>query len=344
MNGSLYLRGKVWWISFNRNGKQFRMSAGTDIRSKAEGKLKQEIRKALSPTFSPPNTRRITVKELIDDLVAHYRRHGKTKSAEHTEQIARARLDPFFEGIRAVDVMTSTLNAYRDKYHSPELCHTSINYDLQTLRRAYRLASEHEPPKVERVPKFPMMTVDNARKVFVTDEQVTKFRQAAAKEGLATRVLVELAFLLGWRKSEMLTLRVSDVSLAERTVRLQKSKNGDSREAPLTEGLCALLAPLVLGRQPEDQLIVLPLKFRAVWKRLCKVVGVAPDRSGLTLHDFRRTAARSKRAAGVPETVVMSLQGWRTSKMFQRYDIVSNEDKLKALDKMERIQLGVGNA
>ncbi len=344
MNGGLYLRGTIWWITFNRNGKQFRISTGTDNRSKAQGMLKQEIRKSLSPAFIPPNTRRVQVKELIDDLIAHYRRHGKAQSAEHTEHIWRKRMEPFFGNAKAADVFTSTLNAYRDKYFSPELCHTSINYDLQTLRRAYRLAAEHEPPKVDRVPKFPMMPVNNARKVFVTEEQVAMFRQAAAKEGLAVRVLIELAFLLGWRKSEMLSLRVGDVSLAERTVRLQHSKNGDSREAPLTEGLCALLTPLVVGRQPAEQLIVLPLTFRAIWKRMCKTVGVSPDRSGLTLHDFRRSAARSKRSAGVPESVVMELQGWRTAAMFRRYAIVSNEDKLKALDKMERIQLGVGNA
>ena len=54
-----------------------------------------------------------------------------------------------------------------------------------------------------------------------------------------------------------------------------------------------------------------------------------------------RTSARSKRHAGVPEGVIMELQGWKTSAMFRRYCIVNNEDKRRAL---ELVDLAKGQA
>jgi integrase len=44
------------------------------------------------------------------------------------------------------------------------------------------------------------------------------------------------------------------------------------------------------------------------------------------LHDFRRTAARSYRRAGVSEGVVMMIGGWKTRSIFERYNIKSEDD------------------
>jgi hypothetical protein len=43
---------------------------------------------------------------------------------------------------------------------------------------------------------------------------------------------------------------------------------------------------------------------------------------------FRRTAARSYRASGVPEGIVMQICEWKTRSMFARDDI-ENEDDLR---------------
>lgn len=68
-----------------------------------------------------------------------------------------------------------------------------------------------------------------------------------------------------------------------------------------------------------------------VWDRIRKAAG-CPD---LLLHSLRRTAARSKRAAGIDTSVIMELQGWKTESMFRRYGIVAIDDKIAALEKLE---------
>jgi hypothetical protein len=56
----------------------------------------------------------------------------------------------------------------------------------------------------------------------------------------------------------------------------------------------------------------------------------------LLIHDFRRSAARNLRAAGVAEIVVMQIGGWKTASVFRRYAIVNNRDKFTAMDALEQ--------
>ncbi len=59
---------------------------------------------------------------------------------------------------------------------------------------------------------------------------------------------------------------------------------------------------------------------------------------GLLVHDMRRTAVRNLRRAGVAEQVAMSISGHKTSSIFRRYDIVNNDDKVLALQQLQKAQ------
>lgn len=213
------------------------------------------------------------------------------------------------------------------------------------------------------VPAFPHLTENNVRKGFLDDGQYRKLVDGAE---LWFRTLVECGRTYGWRVSELLNLRVSQVDLAQRVIRLEPgtTKNTDGREVFMTDTVHALLTACILGKRTEDAVFTrnngrIVRSFRGVWKRECTRAGVgklvcaycsqpAQDTAkcakcghkgtryvGLIFHDLRRTAARNLRRAGIAETVIMKIGGWRTRSVFERYAIVSRNDLADAMRKLE---------
>jgi integrase len=195
-----------------------------------------------------------------------------------------------------------------------------------------------------------------------SDLSHTVFSEASA---LWLRAFLEIAYSYGWRKSEILGLRVRQLNFANRTIRLDPgmTKNGEGREVTMTSKVAEMLRQAVIGKSPDSFVLTRadgkPVKeFRKAWQSLCVRAGLgsfictacdkaAPSTKcacgsrrrkyrGLIRHDLRRSAAKALRAAGVPESVVMSTGGWKTAAMFRRYAIVSNADQRAAVEMLEK--------
>jgi len=335
--GSLYQRSgsAVWWIKYHRNGRPFRESTQTTDKRRATRVLAQRLAEISTGAFVGPGHERITVAELAEVLFRDYRINGR-KTADDVKTRWDLHLEPFFGSRRAVEVTSDLIARYVDLRQQEKARNATINREMAALKRMFRLGMYATPPKVLRLPKFPKLTEDNIRKGFLEDEQYKKL--IGYCPDVWFRALVEMGRTYGWRVSELINLRVKQIDLQARTIRLEPgtTKNKDGREVTMTSAVHELLVQCLTDKSPDDPVFTRPdgtavRDFRDIWGKATDAAGVP----GLLFHDLRRTAARNLRRAGIAEGVIMKIGGWRTRSVFERYAIVSQADIADALKKLE---------
>jgi integrase len=165
---------------------------------------------------------------------------------------------------------------------------------------------------------------------------------------------VKLAYSTGMRRGEILSLRWENVDLLNRQIRLNPgdTKNGEGRVIPLGDELVDSLqsqlhlrntsvpdCPLVFFRiiktkeNPVPRALLIG-DFRKVWETACAKSGL----DGLIFHDLRRSAIRNLVRAGVQEQVAMRISGHKTRSVFDRYAIVSEQQFMEGIQKLQKFQ------
>lgn len=336
-SGSVFqkLPCKNWVLQFYRDGKRIREATGSDDYDHAKKLLRQRLHEIDKNDYLTRQGKPTRVRDLYAALLESslIRRKGRKRELPGRWK----HLEPAFAQMLASALATDDVRAYVRSRQAAGAADATINRELATLKRMFKLGLETTPPKVLRVPFIPMLTENNVRQGFVEDADFAKL--AAEASELWLRVLLELAFTYGWRRGELVTLRVRQVNLALGTIRLDpgSTKNREGREVAMTAKVRELLGAAVYSKRPDDFVLTRsdgsPIKeFRGAWANLCERAGL----EGLILHDLRRSAAKAARRAGVPESVVMSMGGWKTADMFRRYAIVSSADQREAVEMLER--------
>ncbi|MBI5477890.1 MAG: tyrosine-type recombinase/integrase, partial [Deltaproteobacteria bacterium] len=81
--------------------------------------------------------------------------------------------------------------------------------------------------------------------------------------------------------------------------------------------------------------------IRKPWRRACTKAGVVCGvDGGIIVHDLRRTAITELRRSGTPESVVMKMSGHKTRAVFDRYNIVEEDDVREAVQRLQDHRLG----
>ena len=137
----------------------------------------------------------------------------------------------------------------------------------------------------------------------------------------------------GWRRNEILQLTWDEVDLKGGVIRLpaRRSKTRAGRMLPISPPLHKVLDRRRKLRRPGDPRVFrrdgVPVRvWRHALRDACRRAKV-PHR---LLHDCRRTAARNLIRAGVPERIAMLLTGHKTRAVFDRYNIVNEQELLTA--------------
>jgi hypothetical protein len=227
------------------------------------------------------------IAELVQDVLGQHRIDGN-KSIRYEEGRWKRHLQPFFGNLRGVQVTTDLLRRYvmerkaqLNKWGgAPQ--NSTINRELALLRSAFYLGYAATPPKIIRVPTFPMLQEDNTREGFLRDEDYDKLAEEAGKFGLWIRGLLAVYNTYGWRRSEPLDdLRVRQVDLVNQTIDLNPgaTKNKDARVIKMTREVHAVISMCIEGKGPDDRVFTredgkIIGDFRKTWYKICCNVGL----------------------------------------------------------------------
>lgn len=314
---------------YGPDGKRHREPANTTRRKAALDLLRQRIgdRRAGKLIGSPD---RVTLHELRELHERQFELDGRRSKVRAVQ--CWNHLEEFFgAACRVAELVPTRQDDYAAARLKAGAARQTVNNELSALRRGFRLAVKKG--LLAAIPVVELPKVRNTREGFFEDGD---FAGVLLELPEYLRGLVRFLRLTGWRLGEGIGLTWNQVDRDGQVLRIgsRATKWGDSRTFPFAHApeLAALLEAQWGAR---DGVFVFHRQghrignLRGVWLGACRRAGVA----GRLVHDLRRTAARDMRRAGISEGEIMRLCGWRTRAMFDRYNIIDEEDLAAAVAK-----------
>ena len=273
-----------------------------------------------------------TLGDLIDAYLQDYQvrqfRSGSTARGR------TAHLAAFFgRAARAAGLTTHRIRQYQLARRAAGAATGTINRETSALHRMGTLAVHWG--WLDTVPGFPDRLRENPpRQGFFEHPEYLAVR---AHLPAPWQDILDLAYYSGWRKQEILGLTWDEIDEAGGVIRLSpaRSKTLGGRILPISPPIAEALARRRARRDPDSPLVFhrdgIPVRrWRTAWRTACQAAGV-PTRF---LHDCRRTAARNLIRANVPERVAMLLTGHKSRAIFDRYNIIHEQELLDAGDQL----------
>jgi integrase len=151
------------------------------------------------------------------------------------------------------------------------------------------------------------------------------------------RQVVEIAMLTGLRKGELFGLRREDVDVKNRMLRVERTKNGDRRDVPMTDRVFEIFEKEIPRRLDTPFIFANPdgspqKDLKTAWGKALKGSGL----TNLRFHDLRHDFASRLVMAGVDIRSVQTLLGHRDITMTMRYSHLSPAHLREAISVLGR--------
>lgn len=208
----------------------------------------------------------------------------------------------------------------------------TINGYIQTLHTVWKMASSqfgYTMPLQNPFKLVPLLKVRNERDITITDAQLFKLLDCAAKVKNHSYLVnfIKFAAITSARYQEILDLKKQDVDFNKCCCTFRDTKNGEDRTIPLSQESMAILKE---QRTFGDHFFVIKHSgsFRKMWRKLRSNAGL----DGFRFHDLRSFAIRKMLLSGMQTIEVARISGHKTLAVLHR-----RYSRLKAEDLIEKV-------
>ncbi|MDI6864623.1 tyrosine-type recombinase/integrase [Thermodesulfovibrio yellowstonii] len=342
---ALYKRGNTWWIDLYHNGKRYRISTKTHDKRKAEEIHAKVLLKLGSPqTEIVPEPEKLT--QLAESSITYqefYEKHyltwcyGRQEFYESKKYYLNIIPDWFKNlelnriGTKEVELLQSY---FIQKKKTTATCNRYIAIFQASMTKAcdWNMISEQ---RLKNIRKVKLIKGENKRLRYLTKEEIDKLLSNCDRQ---LYPIVFTALHTGMRKSEILNLKWSQVDLKNGIILLDKTKNFERREIPMSDSLKALFKQLHSQRRLNTDYVFVNPDTDKRYTDLKRSFATACRRAGIKdfhFHDLRHTFASQLVMSGADLKTVQELLGHKSLTMTLRYSHLSQAHKREALKALE---------
>ncbi len=245
----------------------------------------------------------------------------------------------FFNHMKVEDIGEDELFLYNRDFIIPNKISSSFqNQTISTIKTYYlkmrqvQLQFEHteRPRRQKTLPK--VIPVQEVRKNL---EQINNLKH---KMALST------IYGLGLRRSELLSLQISDISFDRNLVHIKNAKGYKDRTLPLPVQLKKLISQYYRAYRPKVFLIErsengIPYSAESLQRIFKKYFGDSNKKTTFTLHCLRHSFATHLLDSGVDLRMIQELLGHSSSKTTEIYTHVSFRNKQNLHNPLDDFEL-----
>lgn len=349
----IYKRGEVFWIRYaGIDGKTYYES--TRQGDLTGTKLKEAMallydRKADVGRGKQPETAKILPTIAFRDFAKDYLEWAKRQRAFRQKEAVVNQLVNVFGPypLRAFtpklleqyqsDRLTSGKRIVKEGRKAPANKPATINRHLATIKHMFTKAAEWEliaEDTLKRIRKVKLLKEDNRRLRYLS---VPECADLVSECGDHLKPIVVMALNTGMRRGEILNLRWQHVDLKHGFILLDRTKNGERREIPISDTLRLVLK--AIPRRLDVPHVFYDPRTDKPYGDVNEAFSGACRRAKITdfrFHDLRHTFASHLVMAGVDLTTVRELLGHKTLQMTLRYAHLAPAHKMQAINVIDK--------
>ncbi len=304
-------------------------------RSMAEGVLMARKSAVFEGTYQ--QKRRIEATSIKGFTVKFLETKRHLRTVKKYRQQLEQHIIPHFGNKPIEAISGQDCQAYYNKRLDTASAISTVNGELACLKSLFSEAERASLIKANPVKGIKLLNPNNARDRILSREETARLFLAAENNNDFIRPLFHILYHTGMRLGEALALQWVDVEFEHQRVAIRQAKSGEGRKIPLRASLADEL--LLWRPKSRESRWVFPARFdtgepmqsiRKGWLRLCAEASV----STLRPHDLRHNFTSQLQAAGVSDSIIMSITGHKTHVMLHRYSHANDEHKRNALESL----------